>query len=148
MIFQGGGVRTPCPPLWIRTCDGFHLSKYHEVLGSELKSKGMVTLKSLITSWAFSQWNRPRRKKTCLLGFWQSEIQTSLLIYRDELEPWNFACDKVNNDTFHKANNKGDDQTAGKRRLVFAFVVRKPPKTGFLNSRPKLSLRPLYTGNC
>ena len=28
----------------------------------------------------------PRREKTCLRGFRQSEIQTSLLSYRDELE--------------------------------------------------------------
>ena len=35
-------------------------------------------------------------------------------------------------------NNKGADQTARMRRLVCAFVVRKPPKTGFLASRPIL----------
>ena len=33
-------------------------------------------------------------------------------------------------------NNKGADQTARMRRLVCAFVVRKPPKTGFLATRP------------
>ena len=38
--------------------------------------------------------------------------------------------------TFKKANNKGADQTARMRRLVCACVVRKPPKTGFLASRP------------
>ena len=32
-----------------------------------------------------------------------------------------------------RANNKGADQTA---RMVCACVVRKPPKTGFLASRP------------
>ena len=37
---------------------------------------------------------------------------------------------------FQKANNKGTDQSARMRRLVCAFVVRKPPKTGFLASRP------------
>ena len=37
-----------------------------------------------------------------------------------------------------KANNKGADQTAWMRRLVCASVVRKPPKTGFLASRPIL----------
>ena len=36
-----------------------------------------------------------------------------------------------------KANNKGADQTAQMRRLVCACVVPKPPKTGFLASRPK-----------
>ena len=34
-------------------------------------------------------------------------------------------------------NNKGADQTAQMRRLVCACVVRKLPKTGFLESRPK-----------
>ena len=32
--------------------------------------------------------------------------------------------------------NKGADQTARMRRLVCSIVVRKPPKTGFLMSRP------------
>ena len=35
-------------------------------------------------------------------------------------------------------NNKGDDQTVRMRRLVCPFVVSKPPKTGFLMSRPIL----------
>ena len=35
-----------------------------------------------------------------------------------------------------KANNKGADQSARMRRLVCAFVVHKPPKIGFLASRP------------
>ena len=35
-----------------------------------------------------------------------------------------------------KANNKGADQTVQMCRLVCACVVRKPPKTGFLASRP------------
>ena len=35
-------------------------------------------------------------------------------------------------------NNKGTDQTAGIRRLGCVFVVCKPPKTGFLASRPIL----------
>ena len=36
------------------------------------------------------------------------------------------------------SNNKGTDQSAGTCRLVCAFVVGKPPKTGFLASRRKL----------
>ena len=32
--------------------------------------------------------------------------------------------------------NKCADQTARMRRLVCAFVVREPPNTGFLESRP------------
>ena len=78
----------------------------------------------------------PRRKKTCLRGFRQSEIQTSLLSYRDYLENRNFdrSSDpvyvywvrdrsKLTYKTFQKANNKGADQTARMRRLVCACVV-------------------------
>ena len=54
----------------------------------------------------------PRRDKTCLRGFQQSEAQTSLLSYRDKLEIRNFACCKLNCDTFHAVNNKGADQSA------------------------------------
>ena len=39
-------------------------------------------------------------------------------------------------DAFQNAKNKGADQSASMRRLVCAFVVRKPPKTGFLALRP------------
>ena len=48
------------------------------------------------------------------------------------------ACSKLRYDTLQNANNKGADQTARMRRLVCACVVRKPPKTGFLASRPIL----------
>ena len=41
-------------------------------------------------------------------------------------------------------NNKGADQTARMRRLVCAFVVHKPPKTGFLASRPKKKVKCLF----
>ena len=37
-----------------------------------------------------------------------------------------------------KQNKKGADQTVRMRRLVCACVVHKPPKTGFLTSRPIL----------
>ena len=37
-----------------------------------------------------------------------------------------------------KKQKKGADQTAWMRRLVCACVVHKPPKTGFLASRPIL----------
>ena len=77
----------------------------------------------------------PRRNKTCLWGFLQSETQTSLLSYRDLLENWNFACSKFRYDTFQNANYNGADQSAQMRRLVCAFVVSKLPKTGFLTSR-------------
>ena len=71
-----------------------------------------------------------RREKTRLRGIFQSETQTSLRSYRDLLENRNFACSKLRYGAFPKANNKGADQT-----LVCLFVVRKPPKTGFLAPR-------------
>ena len=40
------------------------------------------------------------------------------------------------NATFQKANKKGADQTARMRRLVLAYVVLKPPETGYLVSGP------------
>ena len=102
---------------------------------------------SKLCSWSY--WmqlaNGPRREKTCLRGFRWSDIQNRLLSYRDKLENQNFACSKFRYDTFQKANNKGADQSAGMRRLVCAFVVRKPPKTGFLASRPKYTM---YWGSC
>ena len=74
---------------------------------------------------------RLRSEKTCIRGFRQSEIQTSLLSYRDQLENWNFTCSKFMYDTFQKANNKGADQSAQMRRLVCACVVHKPPEDRF-----------------
>ena len=75
-------------------------------------------------------------EKTCLWGFRQKEFQTSLLSYRDYLENRNFACSEFRYESFQKANNKGADQAARMRRLFCACVVRKPPKTGFVTSRP------------
>ena len=49
-----------------------------------------------------------------------------------------FRCSKLRYGTFQNGNNKGAGQTARMRRLVCACVVRKPPKTGFLASRPRL----------
>ena len=40
-------------------------------------------------------------------------------------------------DMFFKVNNKGADQIARMRRLVCAFVVRKPQRQVFLVARPK-----------
>ena len=48
------------------------------------------------------------------------------------------TCSKFRYNIFQLKNNKGSDQTAWMRWLVCAFVVRKPPKTGLLASRPKL----------
>ena len=81
--------------------------------------------------------NGPRREKTCLRGFRQSEFQTSPLSYSDQLEKWNFTCSKLTYASFQKANNIGADQTVQMRRLVCACVVCKPQMTGFLTSRPK-----------
>ena len=52
------------------------------------------------------------------------------------VENRNFARSKSKYDTFQLANNKGAVQTARMRRLECGFVVRKPPKTGFLATRP------------
>ena len=82
----------------------------------------------------------PRREKTCLRGFRQSEIQTSLPSYRDALENRNFTRSKFTYETYQKANNKGAEQSARMRRLVCVCVVRKPPKTGFLALRPMYNL--------
>ena len=48
----------------------------------------------------------PRRKKTCLRGIRQSEIQTSMLRYINLLESWNFACSKFVYDTFQKCEKQ------------------------------------------
>ena len=55
---------------------------------------------------------------------------------------------------FPISNNKNTDQTVWMHRLVCAFVVRKPPKTGFLASRQILyplevkRLMPAMLGAC
>ena len=103
---------------------------------------GRQFIQSFITS-------GPWCEKTCLCGFRQSEIQTSLLSYSDKLENWSFARSKSRYYTFQLVNNKDVDQTAWKGRLVCAFVVCKPPKTGFLASRPILGMpkdSPRYMG--
>ena len=86
----------------------------------------------------------PNCEKTCLPGFRQCEFQTSLLSYRDQIEKWNFTWSMFTYDSFQKANNKGADQTLWMRRLVCACVVPKPPKTGFLASRPILPKLLIY----
>ena len=80
--------------------------------------------------------NRASSRETCLRGFRQSEIQTSLPSCRDSLENRNFTRSKFIYETYQNANNKGADQSARMRRLVCVCVVRKPPKTGFLAFRP------------
>ena len=71
------------------------------------------------------------RNKSRLQGFWRSKFQTSFLKhqrYKDKPEYQIFACSMFRDDSFQKPNNKGADQTAQMRRLVCAFVVRKPPR--------------------
>ena len=68
----------------------------------------------------------PRREKTCLRGFRQSEFLTSLLGYSEMLENGKFACSSFRYDTFQQANNKGADQTARMHRLDCSFVVPNP----------------------
>ena len=84
--------------------------------------------------------NGPRRDKTCLRGFRQSDTQTSPLNHRDYLEDCKFTFGKFTYDPIQNVNNKGADQTARMRRLVCACAIRKPPKTGFLASRALIIL--------
>ena len=51
-----------------------------------------------------------------------------------------FACSKSRYDRFQKGNAKGADQPVWMHMLFCSFVVRKPPKTGFLAPRPILFL--------
>ena len=102
----------------------------------------MIQMHAIINKKEVTAGNRikigPRRKKTCLRGVLQCEFLNSLLSYRDQIENWNFTWIMSTYDTFQNANNKGADQTARMRRLVCAFVVHKPPKTGFLALRHNL----------
>ena len=85
----------------------------------------MLPFELIYRSQKFRQYG-PRREKTDLRGFVQSEIQTNLLSYRDYLENWNFTCGKFTYETLQKANNEGADQT----------VLMQPLETGFLLTRP------------
>ena len=67
-----------------------------------------------------------RREKTRLWGFRQSKTQTSLLSYSDLLENWNPSEASLDMILSKKGNNKDTDLSAQIRRLVCAFVVRKP----------------------
>ena len=91
----------------------------------------------------------PQHDKACLPGSRQSETQTSLLRYRDELENLNFTGSNFRHDTFQKVNNNGADKIVWMRRLVCAFVVLKPTKTVFFVLRSiyktPLSCQPLLT---
>ena len=89
----------------------------------------MVDMNWEVMIWALSRQNLS-------WSFWQKEIKTSLLSYRDWQKNWNFVPSRSRYDTVQYMNNKGADQTVRMRRLVCTFVVRKPPKIGFLVLRP------------
>ena len=110
MIFQGGGVRTPCPPppLDQRMCYPFIKTKkqYRNNINGQQKKHRLRTISKNIlrtglnrfhgasTSPLVLMWIKtygPRREKTCLRGF---------------------------------ANNTGTDQPAHPRSLINAFVIR------------------------
>ena len=65
--------------------------------------------------------NKVRFKPTCLATETTQKIEIVLV---------------ASPDTFQYMNNKGADQTARMHRLICAFIVRAPPKTGFPTSRP------------
>ena len=64
----------------------------------------------------------PWREKTCLQGFRQSETQTSLFSYWDQLENWNFTCSKLRYGTFQKVNNKALIRLSWRQ----VFSLRRP----------------------
>ena len=114
----------------------FNLKRHQYVDGCPMKEKwGYCECRKFIFVWRWTLYG-PGRDKTCLRGFRESENLTSHPSYRDKLEHWNFAWSMLRDGTFQKVNNIGADQSAQMRRLVCTFVVRKPPKTGFLASRP------------
>ena len=65
-----------------------------------------------------SKQHRPRREKTCLLGFRQSESRPNRL---DRI--FFFARGKSWDDSSKKADDKVADDTAWMRRLVWAVIV-------------------------
>ena len=81
------------------------LARHHgmSVLGlhrlSMFYKKEWVKLISRLYPLALMITLEPRRDRTCLWGFRQSAIQTSLLSYRDWLEKCNFALSKSLFDT-------------------------------------------------
>ena len=87
-----------------------------------------------------------RCEKTCLRGFQQSEIQTSLLSYIDQPEIKISLVASLDTKLSKKRITKALIRL---RRLVCVFVVRKPPMTGFLATRPILFSTeiPLYRVN-
>ena len=97
----------------------------------ELNQMDKLVFVCFFGSWIYG----PCREKPCLRGFRQSEIQTSLLSYRDYLENWNFTCSKFTYETFQTTKNKGADQTRGcagwSATLLFAPPPPPPPEDRF-----------------
>ena len=86
-------------------------------------------------NWQYAIWASSRESLSS--GFPKKRVSNQSPQLQRLVESWTFTS-KFTYDTFQKANNEGADQTARMRRLVCACVVRKPPKTGFLTSRPIL----------
>ena len=75
----------------------------------------------------------PGRDKTCLRGFQHIETQTSLLSYRDyKKSNYKIAISLEASLDMILCNTLITKALIRLRRLVSAFVVRKPLKTGFL----------------
>ena len=83
--------------------------------------------------------NGPQRDKPCLRGLDEAGLKP---VSSAPETRYKIGISLV---AFQKATNKGPDQPAHMRRLVFAFVVCKPLKTGFLASRPKLFSTPEFS---
>ena len=75
-----------------------------------------------------SKQHRPRREKTCLLGFRQSESRLNRL---DRKLIFFFARGKSWDDSSQKADDKVADDTAWMRRLDWAFIVTNHRRQGF-----------------
>ena len=70
-----------------------------------------------------SKQHRPRREKTCLLGFQQSEFLTASLRLDRLARNLNFSRSKCRYDSSKKTDNKVADETARVRRLICTFIV-------------------------
>ena len=66
----------------------------------------------------------------------EREREVRIISKRRIINNRNFAHNKLRYGAVQIANNTGADQTARLRRLVCAFVIRKPPKTEILATRP------------
>ena len=89
----------------------------------------------MINTWASSQENLST-------GFTTNRVSNQAPQLQRLASELKFRYSKFTYGTFQKVNNKGADQTVRMRRLVCACVVCKPPKKGFLATRP------IYSKTC